>query len=308
MIQVANKVQNLRQSGVALILVLFLVAIVSLLAVNASEKTYQLQHRLSMQKQQQAILSEQAALEAFAFERYSKQIQGSKVSHPNQAWQQELTFPFGESQLNIQLLQQPSCLNLNSLRGMKPEHIHTSTNLQQLLSLLENINSPNPLADIEDILSVNEKLPARVNDTNPIQAKQYLKQTLSKRWASDVWQELSPFVCYLPSQHSRWNINDFDTSDAPLLKALFLNQLQDDDIRKMTNTAQNTRFESNHHFWQQDILKAIAFPAQLKLQLRVKSEYYWLNMQISRSHSRQQQWYFLQQQNSTLKKLYSYRM
>ncbi|GAA6152624.1 hypothetical protein [Pseudoteredinibacter isoporae] len=296
-----------KQSGVALILVLFLLAIVSLLAVNAGEKTYQLQLRLSMQKQQQAILSEQFALERFALEQYSEHIQSSQTSSPRQEWQQPLTLPIEESQLNIQLMQQPACFNLSSLAGLSINQLQSNTGLKQLLLLLENLNAPSPLTSLEDILKANEHLPNSVNDINPIQSKQILKQRLNTQWSSNDWEALAPFICYLPSPYSRWNINGFNAQHQPLLKALLLNQLQDSDIEDLINLANTKGFDSNHSFWQFDSLKAMAFPAELKLQLRTKSEYYWLNMQIHRSHSRLEQWYFLQQQGSNLKKRYSYR-
>ncbi|MBB6521554.1 type II secretion system protein GspK [Pseudoteredinibacter isoporae] len=303
----ARKPDKVQQSGVALILVLFLVAIVSLLAVNAGEKTYQLQHRLTMQKQQQAISNEQIALEAFALSQYSVQIRNSNISSSKQAWQQPLTLPFEESHLRVQLMQQPACFNLSSLIGMNVEQLQYSTTLQQLLSLLENLNSPGPLGDLENILKANETLPGSINDINPIEAKQALEESLRVQWSDKDWQKFAPFICYLPSRYSRWNINGFDKTHVPLLKALLLNQLQDSGIEELIDIAQAKGFDSNHSFWQQESLKAMAIPAQLKLQLRVKSEYYWLNTQIRRSHSRLEQWYFLQQQGLTLKRLHRYR-
>lgn len=297
--------QVTHQKGAALVLVLLLVAVISVLAVTAGEKTHQLQLRLTMQTQQQGILREQSVLIPSVIERYFNAIQNSSNSHPKHAWQQRFSALLNQSQFSSQLVQQPPCFNINSLDGMQYHQLSAnSIPLQQLMALLENIKTPSPDKALEQIIDIQRRL--NTQRDNPVSAKNALKRSLG--WPKQQWEQASPFLCFLPSKNNRWNINGFDKQHKPLLKALLMNKLDDHELDELIKDAYNEGFQNNHAVWQHESVANKEIPGGLKLQLRLKSEYYWLNLNIKRSLSQHKQWLFLQQQNNTLKKLYSYRM
>tara|TARA_R110002153_G_scaffold68547_7_gene182004 strand:- start:13483 stop:14493 length:1011 start_codon:yes stop_codon:yes gene_type:complete len=109
--------QKSKQQGVALIIVLLIVAIVSVLATEMGS-------RLQLQVKRASNIKEnnQAYWYAMGAEQYArksiKQLMNNdgKVIHLGQEWNQEYVFPIDGGGIQAQLVDMQSCFNLNALR------------------------------------------------------------------------------------------------------------------------------------------------------------------------------------------------
>jgi general secretion pathway protein K len=104
-----------QQKGVALIIVLLIVAIISVLATEMGT-------RLQLQVKRAANIKEnnQAYWYAMGAEQYARKslkelFAKEKVIHLNQPWNQEYTFPIEGGGIQAQLIDMQSCFNLNAL-------------------------------------------------------------------------------------------------------------------------------------------------------------------------------------------------
>lgn len=297
-----------RQSGAALLLVLLLLAIISILVVNSAENSYHLQRRLTMQEQQQSISTELGAIEQFALDHYAQGISSQNSSHPRQPWFESYSLAINESNIKAKLSPATPCINLNSITDFNLQHLQTSPALLQLKFLLENIKAPNPDDDITLIHRYSSAI-LKSSSLDPIASKDSLaERLLAAGWKNEDWQRLNDFICFRPHNDSRWNINNFSKADDPLLRALLLNLLDSERSTRLIDRISTKPLNSNHQFWNMDELQSIELPSQVKLQLQLRDEFYWLRITVARSHHKQAQWWFIQQQNQVLKKLFSYRM
>ncbi|WP_299975404.1 type II secretion system protein GspK [uncultured Pseudoteredinibacter sp.] len=297
-----------RQGGAALLLVLLLVAIISILAVNSSENSYHLQRRLTMQEQQQAISSELLAIEQFSLEYFGEKIDSTENSHPKQPWFEPYSLPITDSKVQLRLALAKPCINLYGISDFKLQHLQQSPSLQQLQYLIENTSSARSTLDLQLVHRFASEI-VQHSQPDPIANKAELaRRLLAHSWTTLQWEKLSDFVCFRPNKYNRWNINAFSKADTPLLQALLLNQLDRERVVALIAKVNQKPLSHNHQFWQLDELQTIELPSQIKLQLQLRSEYYWLKVNVNRSHHKQAQWWFLQQQNQVLKKRFSYRM
>ncbi|WP_299768734.1 type II secretion system protein GspK [uncultured Pseudoteredinibacter sp.] len=297
-----------RQSGAALLLVLLLLAVISILVVNSAENSYHLQRRLTMQKQQQAISTDLGAIEQYAFDYYAQSISSHNSSHPRQPWFENYSLAINESTVKAKLSPATPCINLNSIIDFDLQHLQTSPALLQLKFLLENIQAPNPNNDIALIHEYSSEI-LRSSSLDPIASKDSLaERLLAVGWKNEDWLRLNDFICFRPHNDSRWNTNNFSKEDIPLLRALLLNQLDRERSARLIDRISKKPLSSNHQFWNMGELQSIELPSQVKLQLQLRDEFYWLRITVARSHHKQAQWWFIQQQNQVLKKLFSYRM
>lgn len=119
-----------RQQGVALIIVLLIVAIVSVLATEMGS-------RLQLQIKRASNIKEntQAYWYALGAEQYArksiKQLMESDgdVIHLEQPWNQEFAYPIEGGGIQAQLVDMQSCFNLNALREPVTESTSNDTNL-----------------------------------------------------------------------------------------------------------------------------------------------------------------------------------
>ncbi|GAC17924.1 type II secretion system minor pseudopilin GspK [Paraglaciecola arctica] len=109
--------QKSKQQGVALIVVLLIVAIVSVLATEMGS-------RLQLQVKRASNIKEnnQAYWYAMGAEQYARKsikqlmVNDGKVIHLEQPWNQEFVYPIEGGGIQAQLIDMQSCFNLNALR------------------------------------------------------------------------------------------------------------------------------------------------------------------------------------------------
>lgn len=123
-----------QQKGVALIIVLLIVAIISVLATEMGT-------RLQLQVKRAANIKEnnQAYWYAMGAEQYARKslkelFAKEKIIHLNQPWNQEFTFPIEGGGIQAQLIDMQSCFNLNAL-GVSKTGVTSPPNERKLVGV-----------------------------------------------------------------------------------------------------------------------------------------------------------------------------
>jgi general secretion pathway protein K len=144
-----------KQQGVALIVVLLIVAIVSVLATEMGS-------RLQLQIKRASNIKEnnQAYWYAMGAEQYARKsikqlmVNDGDVIHLEQPWNQEYSFPMEGGGIQVQLVDMQSCFNLNALREPKVAPGATADPLlpERMLAferLLQNVDPAIPSYNID---------------------------------------------------------------------------------------------------------------------------------------------------------------
>ncbi|MCF2947423.1 type II secretion system minor pseudopilin GspK [Paraglaciecola aquimarina] len=153
--------KNLKsQKGVALIIVLLIVAIVSVLATKMGS-------RLQLQVKRASNIKEnnQAYWYAMGAEQYAKKsltelFSKEKVIHLNQPWNQEFTFPIEGGGIQAQLIDLQSCFNLNAL-GVTSQSAGAGSN--RISSPNGNSTAASPSPNPTPTATLKDELKERLN-------------------------------------------------------------------------------------------------------------------------------------------------
>ena len=237
---------NKPQHGAALIIVLFIVALASILAVEMSTNLLvQVQKSTNIQGHQQAKWYAYAAEELAI-----KAIKQSKKDDPDkttlkQIWaqQSDIPYPVDNGTLQGKITDLQACLNLNALRAQTPQAGNTNkTNPAHsaLLALLENIEdlpaeeSEEAMADsVYDWLDEDNITYRSGAEEDEYLSRQFPYMTANTYFASIselrlvkgfnplVMAKVLPYVCVIPgSELLSINVNTIDPEQALLLSAL----------------------------------------------------------------------------------------
>ncbi|MGL5007305.1 MAG: type II secretion system minor pseudopilin GspK [Plesiomonas sp.] len=239
--------QTAPRSGMALIVVLMLLAI---LTVLASQLTVRLQQQIRRAENQQ--LYTQAywyamSSEALAISVLNASLSDEKRVHLGQPWAVgKQRFPLDQGSITTELVDMQSCFNLNAFAGLKhPEgSIERPLLAKQLLALLSSISINDKQLDnyqaevitdsVWEFVDTNSTVDTQygVEDSHylglpvPYLAPNTLLADISELRAvngvdATIYQAIVPYVCALPEKKLEININTLTEDRALLLQALF---------------------------------------------------------------------------------------
>ena len=232
-----------RQAGVALVVVMMIVAFVVVIAVGMSGRLqFQLQRQQNLQQQQQAywygIAAEQASIQLL-----KRTVVGKETVNLSQDWARlGATFPVDNGSITGKLIDLQSCFNLNNLQRPADQQqvgAGQTTNQKAFQRLLElkatDLSMPAEYltARISDWLDADSLLQtaggAEQDDYAGLQMPFYTANSLmgSKselRVMLDLtpadYELLQPWVCVIPKVNSsKLNINTLTVENAALLAA-----------------------------------------------------------------------------------------
>ncbi|MFY8329068.1 type II secretion system minor pseudopilin GspK [Pseudoalteromonas sp. ZZD1] len=295
---------NIKSSrGAALVIVLFIVALASILAVEMSANLMvQVQRSTNIQGHQQAKWYAYAAEELAI-----KALLQSKKDDPDkttlqQIWAQQGDIPYpvdnGTLQGNITDLQ--ACLNLNALRAKAPTDGKTKTNPahKALLALLENIEdlpsdeSEETMADsVYDWLDQDnityrsgaEEDEYSSRDFPYLTANNYFASTSELRLIRGfnplVMEKILPFVCVIPgSELLAINVNTLDPEHALLLSAL-IDGLEESGAQSVLSARPEEGFGDIEEFFEQINQQGAQNVKSVEDLFTINSEYFKLQAQ-----------------------------
>jgi len=300
------RLSHTHQTGVALIVVLLIVALVSMIATDLTGRLqYEIRRSANVFDHQQAQHYALGA-EKFAIAVLQYDIKGSPERDDlAQPWAtQGLYFPVEGGDLTGVITDANRCFNINSLVADKKDlgfvGDKESIAYQSFQRLLTLLALPIGLSDsLVDWLDSDEQVMSMEGAEDldyellepPYRAANNLMVDVSelrlvKGYTTDVMTRLRPYVCALPEAgYLQLNINTID-SDKPELLSMMIKDLPVSTAATVLAERAQSGYDDLASFWQLEALAAIEVDGGAKSVLQLDSDYYVLRSKarIGRGH------------------------
>ena len=298
-----------KQQGIALIMVLLIITVVSVVATETSSRI-----QFEIQKAQNRQQYQQSYWYALGAERLARGLleaaSNDPTIHLDQAWANAfLTYPIEGGGMSIQINDQQNCFNLNALATLNtPEVSLPDLPLRQrqltqllyqldadpgqvpqliepLLDWLDNDTLPTGFQGVED-LHYNALSPAYLPANGALSDLSELRLIDGFIPTQDAEKEfierLRPYLCTLPTDVLRVNINTLPAEQAPLLAALSEAKILAEDIQEALEQRPAEGFTDIEAFWSLLPPPAAATPLDegLKTYLSLSSEFFLARIQV----------------------------
>ena len=303
---------NNEQRGVALLIVLMLLALMAALAADMTlsfhsqlQRTRQVNHHL--QRQYDIELAEKLALASLTQDVKDNDRQTTLQQYWAQP--QQLQLEDGNT-VKWQLRDAQHCFNLNALAKISDAPLASPDFPAQVFSALlinagiDRGNTDEIVQSIADYIDVDDsprfhgaedsfyqsQTPPRHSANLMLFLTGELRQI--KGITENIYQRLIPYVCVLPTSELSINLNMLTENDIPLFRALFLNNITDADARVLLQKRPREGWLTTDAFlyWaQQDFSGVKPLVAQVKRHLFPYSRYFTLSTE-SISDEQSQGW------------------
>lgn len=282
-----------KQRGVALIIVMLVVALVVIIAANM---TGRLQLLMSRSLNQQAIAQgmwSALAGEQLVYKVLEQDYQDSKDRvHLSQLWAREgMIFPVGNGALSGEIQDLHSCFNLNALGAMaKDSPSQTSTVHKQFEILLRTIGLDDYVAErlastIKDWVDSDNQMTGSLgaeDDTYRAKVVPYLAPNsdminITELMAIDgmtapIYRAIRPYVCLVSSNELKFNVNTISPEQAALLTAAFDEKLSVSDAKSVLSARNEEGYSDVAEFFNSSEIKALGtLSDEIKSQFQVTS-------------------------------------
>ena len=295
-----------KQAGVALVVVLLVVALVSMIATDLTGRLqYEIRRSANIFDKQQAQYYALGA-EKFAIATLQQDIKDSPDRDDlDQAWAtQGLYFPVEGGDLTGVITDANRCFNLNSLVSDKEELGYVadknSTAYNAYRSLLLLLALPEGLSDSlvdwidsdEQVFSMDgaedldyELLTPAYRAANSL-IVDVSELRLIQGYTAEVVKTLRPYVCALPEAgYLKLNVNTLD-KEKPELLSMMIKNLSVSNAATVLAEREQSGYDDMTSFWQLDALAGIEVDGKAKSVLQLDSDYYFLRAKarIGRGH------------------------
>lgn len=293
-----------RQSGVALVVVMMIVAFVVVIAVGMSGRLQlQLQRQVNLQQQQQAYWYAIAA-EQVSIQLLKRTVAGKDNVNLSQDWAKlGATFPVDNGTITGKLIDLQSCFNLNNLqRPAEQQQIGAGQTasqkaFQRFLELkITDLSMPAEYltARISDWLDADSLLQtaggAEQDDYAGLQmpfytANSLMGSTSELRVMLDLtpadYELLKPWVCVIPKvSTSKLNLNTLTVENAALLAA-YIPELDESAASDLLGSRPEEGFASLDEVWSSPQLAGISVTDEVKALMAVNSNYFVLETTVT---------------------------
>ncbi len=239
-----------RQRGVALLIVLMLLAIMTTVAASMSERLFVQFQRGGNQLHYQQAYWYSIGVEALAKVAIEQSYKDSDTINMSQPWAiRDQVYPLDYGQATGHIRDKQACFNLNVLSAVQPTGQQTTRPylVQVLQRLLEESEvEPYQAEVIADSAWEYIDSDSDVRSTTGVEDSTYESMTpaylAANSWmadktelrsvyqvSGDIYQKLAPLVCALPSDDWRLNVNTIEVEQAPILVAMFSPGLSNSD-------------------------------------------------------------------------------
>lgn len=215
-----------RQRGMALLVILLIIAMMTLLIATSTQYARQ---ALTLTDSSQAML--QVKWDLLGAERWFLATQPldrpADVVHQRQ---------FGSQPLRFALRDRQACFNLNALLPQSaPDaegRVTPSVARQVFLHMLENLDLPAAQANtlMQQMIAMGKPDPG-VNQWRLFDEISQLR--VLPAVTPDLWRRLQPLLCVTPETRLAINVNGLKPEQMPLFSALFAGQLSSFQLREM---------------------------------------------------------------------------
>ncbi|WON76409.1 type II secretion system minor pseudopilin GspK [Serratia sp. UGAL515B_01] len=287
-----------RQKGVALLVVLLILALMVTVAATIAERNGRTYLRTVAQLDHQQAKWYGVAAEALAGTILQRDMLDSpNKTHLAQNWaQDERRFPVEGGEVLGQIVDAQACFNLNAINQGAEGQAGIPYPAQVFTQLLINLGEE-PLrseqvtaalrdwidSDSEPGINGAEDDVYMALDEPYLPANQPMKDVSELRTVygvdTGIYQRLLPYVCALPTQKLLVNVNTLRISQTPLMVALFLNELSSAEASQLLQQRPREGWSSVAEFLTQSSLQAFDTTAA-KPMLAVKSDFFLANFSV----------------------------
>lgn len=290
-----------KQRGVALIVVLLVVAIIAVLAVSISGR-----NQVSVRRTINLVEYDQAYWYAISAEELARKVLKQDLDdsegrvHLQQYWAlANVVFPAEVGQIGGTITDLRSCFNLNSLSQTVSNPGQTETlplAARQYTALLvalglDEFNAERLTYTLKDYLDgdsavspygaedaeyESRKVPYRAANTL-MSDRSELRAVLG--YSQEIYRKLLPYICVIPGNNTQiLNVNTVKVAQAPLLAAMLENKISVGEAESIINQRAASGFDKIDDFWQQGSLTTIASQDdKLKSSFTVSSRFFLLD-------------------------------
>ncbi len=287
------------QRGVALIVVLLLLAIMVSIAATMTERMFTQFQRATQQVNYQQAYWYSIGAEGLARTAIEQSYKDSETINLSQAWAlEEQTYPLDYGQLRGHIVDKQACFNLNVLHSVSgSEKAYVSQVFQLLLEELDVDNyQAEVIADsarefvdaderVQSIYGVEDSyyesmLPAYVAPNGLIADISELRAV--QQVGGDVMYKVAPYLCALPTDDWRLNVNTLKPEQAKLLSAMFSPNLSESDAEAVLENRPFDGWGSVDSFLAESQIAASGESVieQAKGYLAVDSQYFELDVEV----------------------------
>lgn len=243
-----------KQRGVALIIVLLLLAVMVSIAASMADRLFGQFRRASNQLNYQQAYWYSVGAEALAEAGLKQSFRDSDTINLSQPWAlEEQTYPLDYGTLKGRLVDKQACFNLNALAAvtdqpssssspylvevfqrlleeLEVENYQAETISQSLWEYLDSNDVSNSSAGVED--SYYESIsPAYLTANSMLSDSSELRAV--NQVSGEAMQKVLPYVCAIPTSDFRLNVNTLQPDQAELLSALFYPHLATSEAKKL---------------------------------------------------------------------------
>ncbi|MDN4502954.1 type II secretion system minor pseudopilin GspK [Alteromonadaceae bacterium BrNp21-10] len=288
-----------RQKGVALIIVLLVVAIVTVLATEMGGRL-----QLQMRRAQNITDNNQAYWYAMGAEEFARKSITTLIAESNgvvslsQPWAtNEFSFPVTGGSIEAKLVDMQSCFNMNALvDATRSAGNYTAADAFKVLLNKVQADIPELNIDImtdslKDWLDDDDDLTGYYgaedaeyeSRLHPYLAANSLMAHKSElrlvNGAESVWiNDVMPLVCAIPAEAAlKINVNTIDEETLPVLQAALSDQLSDEDASSILSTRPEKGYEDINDFFNVAEVGALNLTAPHKLWFDITTHYFILH-------------------------------
>ncbi|USD65182.1 type II secretion system minor pseudopilin GspK [Vibrio sp. SCSIO 43136] len=296
------------QRGVALIVVLMLLAIMTTIAASMTERLYTHFKRAGSQLNHQQAYWYSVGVEALAKAGLERAYKDSDTINLSQTWAiEEQTYPLDYGQARGHVRDMQSCFNLNALSSVaattNSQRPYLVKVLQSLLeqqevdayqaevvadSVWEYVSSSDTNLSISGVGSATyESLQPAYMAPNGLMADGSELRAIYQVEAPMV-AKLNPLLCALPTSEWKLNVNTLKEPQAKLLVAMFQPYLSEQNATELIKNRSYDGWDSIDKFMQEASISSIDSKTKSQAQsfLSVDSHYFELDAEILVEQSR----------------------
>ncbi|MDB2386776.1 type II secretion system minor pseudopilin GspK [Shewanella sp.] len=288
-----------KQKGIALIVVLLIVAMVAILATNITSR-----NQLSVRRTINLAQYDQAFWYAISAEEITKKVlkqdlEDSSTVHMQQYWAQvDVVFPAEKGEIAGKISDMQSCFNINALSQTTEKVVNGQPKMplpavqfkgllvalgmdefaaerlaQTLKDYVDSDTTAGPYG-AEDAEYESRHVPYRAANTL-MSHKSELRAVMG--FTQDIYLKLAPYVCAVPGETAQvLNINTVPVEHAALVAGMFDNKISVGEAESLINERPADGYESIDKFWQSPSISNLAADPQLKSSFDVNSHYFLL--------------------------------
>ncbi|GIU34261.1 type II secretion system minor pseudopilin GspK [Shewanella schlegeliana] len=288
-----------KQRGVALIVVLLIVAMVAIIATNITSR-----NQLSVRRTLNMAQYDQAYWYAISAEEIAKKVlkqdlEDSDTVHLQQYWAQaDVVFPAEKGEIAGKISDMRACFNVNSLSAPsekvengQPKMPLPAVQFKGLLVALgmdefaaerlaqtakdyiDEDQTAGPYG-AEDAEYESRNVPYRAANTL-MSHKSELRAVMG--FTQDIYLKLAPYVCAIPGNTTQvLNVNTIPVEQAALIAGMFDNKISVGEAESIINQRPLDGYDKIDEFWENSSIASLASDAKLKSSFGVTSKYFLL--------------------------------